>query len=208
MNETFLHRLWNFIGLPFRLLLFDQAWLPRFGWTTLEEERLAAVRPHVQCRLLDIGCGPNTLVKLHGQGVGVDVHDWGGGGLVVQNTADLPFENGSFDTVTFIACLNHIPNREAVVDEACRLLSQDGQIVVTMINPLLGAVGHALWWYGEDRKREGMKEGETGGIWTSDIVRIFAEQGYHLAHHSRFVYWMNNLYVFKKKHSPAHHDKH
>jgi hypothetical protein len=104
--------LWDFIGIPFRLVLFDQDWLPRFGWTTLEEERLDAVLPHVHGRLLDIGAGPNTLVRRYGNGVGVDVHDWGGGVMVVENTARLPFSDQTFDTITFVACLNHIPNRQ------------------------------------------------------------------------------------------------
>lgn len=41
---------WDFIGILFRLLLFDQAWVPRCGWTTLEEERIAAVLPHIHGR--------------------------------------------------------------------------------------------------------------------------------------------------------------
>lgn len=61
--------------------LIDQKWLPRFGWTTLEEERLNAVLPHVHGRLLDIGAGPNTLVKRYGNGIGVDVHT----GVVVHS---------------------------------------------------------------------------------------------------------------------------
>ena len=199
MNKPLLRHIWDFLGLPFRLVLFDQAWLPRFGWTTLEAERHAAVLPHLRGRLLDIGCGPNTLVRAHGQGTGVDVHDWGGGGLVVEDTARLPFEDASFDTVTFVACLNHIPNRAEVIAEAARLLAPDGRMVVTMINPVLGGVGHLLWWYGEDRKREGMKEGETGGMWTRDIVQLMDRAGYRLARRGRFVYWMNNLMVFEQK---------
>src|SRR5262245_24000691 len=81
--------LWDFLGIPFRLLLFDQRWLPRFGWTTLEEERLEAVFPYVDGRLLDIGAGTNTLVNRYDNGVGVDVHDWGGGALVVQDSSKL-----------------------------------------------------------------------------------------------------------------------
>jgi ubiquinone/menaquinone biosynthesis C-methylase UbiE len=31
---------------------------------------------------------------------------------VVENSAKLPFDDASFDTVTIIAALNHIPNRK------------------------------------------------------------------------------------------------
>ena len=109
-------------GLPFRLVLFDQAWLPRFGWTTLEEERLRAVWPYLRGRILDVGAGPNTLMIRYGDGVGVDTHDWGGGAQLIEDAARLPFADSSFDTVTFLASLNHIPNRAAALVEARRLV--------------------------------------------------------------------------------------
>jgi SAM-dependent methyltransferase len=196
-RSTTLTRLWDFVGIPFRLILFDQKWLPRFGWTTLEEERLEAVFPHVDGRLLDIGAGTNTLVKRYGNGVGVDVHDWGGGALVVQDSSKLPFGDGEFDTVTLIACLNHIPYREAVLRESRRLLRPGGRLLITMIDPILGGIGHALWWYSEDKHRGGMLPGEVGGMWTRDTVQLCSTAGFTLVQHERFVYGMNNLYVFR-----------
>lgn len=190
---------WDFIGIPFRLVLFDQSWLPRFGWTTLEQERIEAVLPHVRGRLLDIGAGPNTLVRRYGNGVGVDVNDWGGGALVIDDTSELPFEDASFDTITCIAALNHIPNREAVIEEARRLIRSNGRLLMTMINPILGGIGHAIWWYGEDRHRGGMEEGEVGGLWPGEIVRLCEEASFRLEHHDRFVYGMNHLFVFEPK---------
>ena len=192
-----LRTVWDFLGMVFRLLLFDQAWLPKFGWTTLEQERIRAVWPEVRGRLLDVGSGPNTFVNACGDGVGVDVHDWGGGTVVVENSSDLPFEDASFDTVTFIACLNHIPYRQAVLAEARRLLRPGGRVLITMINPILGGTGHKLWWYSEDKHRGGMIEGEVGGMWTKDVVAVCESAGLKLVRHKRFVYGMNHLYVFE-----------
>jgi SAM-dependent methyltransferase len=188
--------IWDFIGIPARLVLFPPEWLQRCGWTTLEAERMNHVLPEIRGRLLDIGAGPNTLVKRYGNGTGVDVFDWGGGALVVENTAKLPFEDRSFDTIAFIACLNHIPNRQEALHEARRLLTPGGRVVMTMINPVLGGVGHAIWWYSEDKHRGGMLPGEVGGLWTRDIVRMCAAAGLRLEKHQRFVYGMNHLYVF------------
>ncbi|NJN98118.1 MAG: class I SAM-dependent methyltransferase [Anaerolineales bacterium] len=199
-KKSLLQTLWDFVGIPFRLVLFDQAWLPRFGWTTLEDERLNIVLPHIQGRLLDIGAGPNTLVKRYGNGVGVDVFDWGGGVRVVPNTACLPFEDASFDTITLIACLNHIPNRREVLHEAKRLIKANGQLIITMIDPVLGDIGHAIWWYSEDKHRGGMKEGEVGGMWTRDIIDMCQTAGFRLRLHQRFVYGMNNFYLFEVDH--------
>lgn len=194
--KTLWQSAWDAIGIPARLILFPPEWLERCGWTTLEHERLRQVLPEIRGRLLDIGAGPNTLVRLHGNGTGVDVFDWGGGAMVVEDTADLPFPDSSFDTVAFIACLNHIPNRQAVLHEARRLLAPGGRVVMTMINPILGGVGHAIWWYSEDKQRGGMLPGEVGGVWTKDIVVMCEAAGLRLDEHRRFVYGMNHLYVF------------
>ena len=194
--KTFLQTVWDFVGIPARLILFPPEWLERCGWTTLEDERMRHVLPEIRGRLLDVGAGPNTLVQLYGNGTGVDVFDWGGGAVVVIDSADLPFADRSFDTVTFIACLNHIPNRQAALREARRLLAPGGRVVMTMINPLLGGVGHAIWWYSEDKHRGGMLPGEVGGLWTRDIVTMSEAAGLRLERHRRFVYGMNHLYVF------------
>jgi SAM-dependent methyltransferase len=193
---------WDLLGIPFRLVLFDQAWLPRFGWTTLEEERLTAVWPHLRGRVLDVGAGPNTLVKCYGNGVGVDVHDWGGGATVIEDASRLPFPAGSFDTVTFVACLNHIPNRQQALQEAWRLLRPEGSLIITMINPVLGEIGHRVWWYSEDKHRGGMLPGEVGGLWTGEIQKLCGAAGFRRREHARFVYGMNNLYVFERTQVP------
>jgi SAM-dependent methyltransferase len=197
LRKSALQTAWDFVGAPFRLVLFDQKWLPRFHWTTLEDERIGAVLPHIQGRLLDVGAGTNELVRRYGNGIGVDVVEWGHGAQVVEDTSKLPFEDASFETVSFVACLNHIPYRQAALREARRLLKPGGRLVVTMIDPILGGVGHVIWWYGEHEHRGGMKEGEVGGMWNREIVRLCEAEGFRLVRHERFVYLMNNLFVFE-----------
>jgi SAM-dependent methyltransferase len=204
MNQkSRIQSVWDFLGIPFRLVLFDQAWLPFLGWTTLEEERLRAVLPHIHGRLLDIGAGTNTLVNCYGNGVGVEVFRWNGGAWLVDSSARLPFRNQSFDTITFIACLNHIPYRQDALYEARRIIKPDGRLIITMIDPILGDIGHAIWWYSEDKHRGGMLEGEVGGMWTSEIVKMCEQAGFTLQLHRRFVYGMNNLYVFRSNEWPT-----
>jgi SAM-dependent methyltransferase len=196
--------IWDFIGIPFRLVLFDQNWLPKFGWTTLEEERINIVLPLIKGRLLDVGAGPNTLVNRYhplskrpsNDNVGVDVFDWGGGVQVVANTAQLDYADKSFDSIAYVACLNHIPYRADSLRESRRLITDDGVLIITMINPLLGDFGHAIWWYSEDKHRGGMIEGELGGMWKDHIVQLCQDAGFRLVEHRQFVYGMNNLYIF------------
>jgi SAM-dependent methyltransferase len=190
---------WDLLGIPFRLVLFPDVWNKRCGWSSLEEERLRAVLPCIQGRLLDVGSGTNGLVRSYGgPGVGVDVHDFGGGTQIVEDTRNLPFEDASFDTVTFLACLNHIPYRTEALREAYRVLRPGGRLVATMINRFLGDIGHAIWWYSEEKHRGGMAEGETGGLNVSEMKCLLSGAGYENVRFDRFCHGMNGLYQCNK----------
>lgn len=179
------------------MVLLPDDWSTILGFTSLEAERINVVLPEIEGRLLDVGAGRNHLVQSYGSGVGVDVYDWGGGVQIIKNSGCLPFEDRSFDTVTFVACLNHIPNRMEALREAARVLTPNGKVISTMINPLLGAVGHRLWWYSEERKR-GMMPGEVWGLWPNDIEKKLERTGFRLIRRKRFVYGLNNLFVARK----------
>lgn len=202
VRKSLRQQLWDLVGAPLRMVLLPDDASTRLGWTSLEEERLRAVLPVLRGRLLDIGAGRNTLVRrygaLGGEAVGVDVHDWGGGALVVEDSSQLPFADASFDTVAFVACLNHIPDRAGVLREAYRVLRPCGRVVVTMIDPVLGEVGHRLWWYGEDKHRE-TQPGEVGGLWARDVIDLLERAGFRLVRHARFVYRLNQLFVAERQ---------
>ena len=188
----------NIISLPIRLA-FSHETVNRFGLRSVRDERYAIVRNHCKGRLLDIGCGNNQLVKDYGHdSVGVDVWDFGGGTLIVENTANLPFDNSSFQTVTFVASLNHIPNRGQVIRESYRLLSNDGLLLVTMINPFWGAIRHKLAKWDKDQREREMKKGEKMGLSHEELISIVEKGGFRLIKRLRFLLWINNLYIFRK----------
>ena len=188
---------YDLAGAPLRMVLLPDAWSNRLGFTSLEDERLRAVLAELRGRVLDIGAGTNRLIKLYRNGVGVDVLDWSGGALVVEDTRKLPFENESFDTVVFVACLNHIPYREQALLEARRLLKTKGRIVVTMIGEWVGGIGHKLWWYSEDKHRE-VADGEVMGMSAHSVIALLRDAGYADVMHSRFLYQLNHLFVATK----------
>lgn len=156
--------------------------------------RVRAVLPYVKGWLLDIGCGTNELVRSYGDGVGVDVYQWGTVDLVVENTANLPFDDESFDSVTIIAALNHIPNRQEVLREAERLLRVDGRIIVTMIPPSLSRVWHFFrrrW--DADQKQRGMAQGEVYGLTRDEVCRLLEEAGFNVILEKPFMLHINRL---------------
>lgn len=161
--------------------------------------RIRMVLPHISGRLLDIGCGANRLVRQYGNGVGVDVHDWGDVDQVVEDTARLPFENETFDTVTIIAALNHIPNRLDVLREVRRILRPGGRIVLTMIPPKISTVWHTLrrpW--DDDQTERGMKEGEVYGLTRGQVEELLRQAGFEVRVSRSFMLGINRLTVAER----------
>lgn len=167
----------------------------------LLDKRIKTVLPHIEGYLLDIGCGTNELVKKYqGKGIGVDVYQWGEVDVVVENTANLSFDKQTFDTVTIIAALNHIPNREEVLVEANRVLKNDGKLLVTMIPPKISRVWHGVrkpW--DADQSERGMKEGEVYGMTKKDLEELLLKVGFFVESEKKFMLGVNNLTIAKKK---------
>jgi SAM-dependent methyltransferase len=57
-------------------------------------------------------------------------------GLVVANAEDLPFRNGSLDSVVLIEVLEHIRNDAKAVSEISRVLSESGRLMLSTPNAL------------------------------------------------------------------------
>ena len=167
--------------------------------------RIDVVLPKVRGSLLDVGCGSNQLVRRYRQergervAVGVDVHPWPGVDRVVEDSADLPFPDGSYDTVTIVAALNHIADRERTLAEVFRVLREDGRLLVTMIPPGISRLWHFLrspW--DADQAERGMVEGELFGMTRAQVDRLLLDAGFRLREHERFMLGVNCLTVAEK----------
>jgi ubiquinone/menaquinone biosynthesis C-methylase UbiE len=201
-------RAYDWLGAPLRMALLPDAMSERLGLTSLRAERMAAVLPELRGRVLDVGAGDNLMVRLYRRhagrlgvdaadaeaSVGIDVHDWGGGCLIVDSSAAMPFGDGEFDTVAFVACLNHIPERAEALREAHRVLRPGGRLVATMIGRFVGLVGHTIWWYSEDKHRD-LDEHERWGLSGAEMRRLVGDAGFRLEKTDRFLFGLNTLYV-------------
>lgn len=162
--------------------------------------RISAVLPNITGRLLDIGCGTNKLVRSYeGDGLGVDVFQWGEVDLVVKDSAKLPFQNEAFDTITIVAALNHIPNRREVLKEAYRIIKEEGEIIITMIPPMVSRIWHFIrvpW--DSDQKERGMISGEVYGLSNKTVCKLLEEVGFLVKKQKKFMLGVNRLTIARK----------
>ena len=191
----------NQILLPLKLLI-PQPVIRRVPLLkTNADIRTGVVLRAVRGKLLDIGCGTNRLVAQYrrdgGDGVGVDVYPWPGVDQIVEDTSKLPYADASFDTISFVACINHIPNRVDVLREARRLLRPGGQVVLTNLTPRLSRIWHAWAFWDADQHERGMAEGEVWGFTHEELVRLVATAGFELVACRGFSWGLNSLYVFR-----------
>jgi SAM-dependent methyltransferase len=163
----------------------------------LEPWRLRVVLPFVRGRLLDLACGYNNLTRAHGRGLGADVFPWEGIDVHIGDAAQLPFRDSSFDTVSVLAALNHIPNREAALSAVKRVLRPGGFFLATMIGPWTGRVAHLLF-HQDEARRGGMRPGEVDGIPPAAMRSLLQQAGFTLVREVPFQLGLNRLYVARK----------
>jgi SAM-dependent methyltransferase len=205
-----LQKIKDAIFFPLRAVcLFEEDWR---GFSSLASERFYYVATQVQGFCLDMGCGRNNrFIRefLGGHGVGIDVYLYEG--LTEENMmadmTNLPWGEGRFDTVTFIANINHIPSsiRQAEIAEAYRILRPGGNIVVTMGNPIAEVLVHKLVAFYDaclgtnfdmDGER-GMGEEETYYLTEQEIMSLLLGAGLQSLRKQYFItqWGLNRMYV-------------
>lgn len=184
----------------------------KFGLSSLATERFDYVANEVKGYCLDIGCGRNNrFVKefLHGNGRGIDVFPYEGltEQEVIEDITSFPFPESTFDTVTFIANINHVPKQDRDIElrEAFRVLKPKGNIVVTMGSALAEVLVHKLVWiydklfktnYDMDSER-GMGEDEEYYLTDHEIAERLMRAGFRRAQRKCFItqWGLNHLIV-------------
>jgi len=176
-----------------------------YGKKDIIGESLSAVRskkvlPLITGKLVDLSCGDNELVRSYGNGVGVDIFDYGNVDCMVTDLSQLPFEDESVQTVSMLACINYYPNAEAVFNEVYRILSKNGRVIVTMPNYSVMKV-----WFRLSNPNAVNVDGELSadvhkiGMPSKEIIALFEQANIIVENKSYFLFGLNCLYVGVKK---------
>lgn len=212
-RRTRTQALLDFTTFPLRAVL---PWRDdRWGLTSRRSERFIEVASRVRGVTLDIGCGRHDILVrefLDGHGIGIDVFAYDGLGphQIVEDMHRLPFDDASFDTVTIVATLNHVPerDRDPELDEMYRCLRPGGNVLVTMGHPVAEWAIHRLVAFYDralgttldvDDER-GMHQDEAYSLPTSEITARLERAGFRGVTRRRFwTQWgMNGLVEGRK----------
>lgn len=202
-------RLLNCLTFPLRAVTVMQR--DKGLLQSLRSERFSYVAEETVGRCLDIGCGPENrfITRWHQDGVGIDVFGYTGldPSQVVPDMTALPYDDGSFDTVSLIAALNHVPEplRVDELREMYRVLRPGGRLVLTMGNALAERAVHGLvhayanrFGTHEDMDGErGMEHEESFSVSPAEIRSLLAAAGFSSVRRRRFwsQWGLNSLYV-------------
>ena len=200
----------DFFTFPIRAFtLFEK---DKFGLSSLQTERYDYVAKEVYGRCLDVGCGRNNrFIKefVNNNGVGIDVFEYEGLNKknIVKDMTNLPFKDESFDTVTLIANINHIPRsiRRKELTDIYRVTKNGDQIIVTMGNPLVEILVHKVVWFYDkffktnvdvDSER-GMEEGEEYFLTDKYIKSLLTKIGFKKIRRKYFITQWGLNHLFK-----------
>ncbi|MEO8002977.1 MAG: class I SAM-dependent methyltransferase [Arenimonas sp.] len=103
-------------------------------------QKLAWVKRHSKGRTLDVGCADGAMASILSPDcdyVGLDYPEtalklYRTKPSVFGDAAQLPLASGSFDTVMLLDTLEHVALPDAAMMEACRVLKQEGLLMITI----------------------------------------------------------------------------
>jgi len=198
------------ITFPFRALTLIET--DKFGLSSLATERYDYCSREVIGYCLDVGCGKNNRFVadfLNSNGAGIDSYPYEG--LTKEHLVDdlttFNFPDESFDSITFIANLSHIPEskRDQEFKEAYRVLKRGGNIIATMGNPVAEFLTHKVVWFYDkvfktkfdmDNER-GMSDEESYFLLDPEIYERFTRAGFKRIRKKYFLtqWGLNHLFV-------------
>lgn len=214
MFETPKESLLNFLSFPYRAFILNPN-MSSGRFFCLRDERMFYVSRHCKGRVLDIGCGPgNYFIKnfCSNESVGIDVFKYPGldDVQIVPDMCQLPFQDCSFDTVTLIANINHIPRSiiKEEFKEISRILKPEGRLIITRIGPVISWMTHTVLkiqsmisdkYYDMDTER-GMEHDERLSVPRIEIDHLCRTNELYPLLIEKFwtQWWLNEVLVFKK----------
>jgi arsenite methyltransferase len=109
----------------------------------------------------------------------------------------IPLPDAAVDVIISNCVINLSADKGQVLREAYRVLRPGGKLVATMIGRLIGVVGHAIWWYSEDKHRD-LQPGEVMGLDPVEVERMIVAARFAHPVRRGFLYQLNTMFVARR----------
>lgn len=168
--------------------------------------RIKQVLPYIQpgAKVLDVGCDDGALLRHApqiGTYVGVDPNAPTAGDTRARYVRgpfpDSDLLDGSYDVITLLAVLEHIPRESmGTFARACAAaLRPGGVLAITVPSALVDPILHVLMRL---KIADGMEAEQHYGFDPSETTVVFVGNGFTLEKHTRFELGLNHLFVFRR----------
>jgi len=169
----------------------------------LRSRRIAAAKPHLKGRTLDIGCGSGALSALvePGRYIGVDIDD---GSLELARRTypqhefrkHYPDEGELFDTVVSLAVIEHTKEPTLFLRELARYLKPEAKMVITTPHPSMDVVhdlGSSIGLFSRHANEEHEELLDRGKLQAAG-----ERAGLEMVMYRRFLFGANSITVYKR----------
>ncbi len=158
-------------------------------------------------RVLDVGCHDGALFRRLGPGLreGIGLDPALAGTLTGDRyqllpgafPADAPDEPASFDAITMLAVLEHVPldQQPDLAGAVHRLLKPGGRLILTVPSPRVDTILDGLIRL---RLLHGMEAEQHYGFQPDHVEPLFLGAGLTLVEHATFQLRLNHLFVFER----------
>jgi 2-polyprenyl-3-methyl-5-hydroxy-6-metoxy-1,4-benzoquinol methylase len=173
----------------------------------LRKRRINAVKPYLQGKILDFGCGVGVLAGICGNEnyTGVDI-DEESVKIAKASYPDLEFtcklpEDEQFDVVVMMAIIEHIDDPIELLKKFSALLKPNGKIVLTTPHPSVEAIhtfGSKIKLFSSNAAEE-----HENLFDRKSMNNSLEKAGLNLLHYKRFLFGANQLFIAGFKDSNA-----
>ena len=183
--------------LPLRFFLSHDR-VSSLGITSVLEERISVCAKYVKIPVLDVGCGEgNSFIRMKGLvGYGVDVFPF----KHIDICADarhLPFKKESFQTVSFVGSFNYMKDSGSVLQEARRVLSDKGILLITVTGVFWSRLRHALAWW--DKDQNVIEPEMKYGFSRNQLMCVLERNGFEVVETISYLMGISRLFIAQLK---------
>jgi 2-polyprenyl-3-methyl-5-hydroxy-6-metoxy-1,4-benzoquinol methylase len=169
----------------------------------LRAKRIRIVRPHLEGKVLDYGCGIgvlNELVRPENY-VGVDIDSESieiarkrYPRCYFYHMSELPAYH-FYKTIVCLAVIEHLDSPLLVLKKFKEILSQNGKLIITTPHPsydLIHAIGAHVGLFSQEGRKEHHEL-----LNKDSLVQLATDSGFYVKHYQRFLLGANQLAILK-----------